>query len=380
MRARKTRLAVLATSSIFLTSGALAQDSAPSSASARSAQSYAKTYSVGEDEAGQRLTRQRAIGELNAKLEATEGETFGGMYIEHTPAFRVVAKFTANGAATLARYTQDASIIAEGAPVSYKQLVATQTDVFGLLNGLGIKSASQVNVKTSKVEFFVADPAAVQALVSAGTLKLPSYVTIGRAVRALDQFGEAKVEGGRPLSSSACTSGYTIVKAGVRYLTTAGHCGNTQTYNGVSLPFSGENYRANTSFDYQWHTRGSFEQLTNVIYEGLPNLLPITAIWPYENMVVGDYLCKWGAVTGFTCGEIVTKTYNAFGHAGFVKVQDTANSNLSDPGDSGAPWYYDAYNEAWGSHSDSAFDNPNAAIFMPVSYLSNTGHSILTSP
>lgn len=97
-------------------------------------------------------------------------------------------------------------------------------------------------------------------------------------------------------------------------------------------------------------------------------------------MVVGDYICKYGVATNFTCGEIVSKSYNALGHPGFVKVQDINNYNLSDPGDSGGPWFYDVYNEAWGSHSDSTFEDPNAAFFMPIDYIANTGHSVLTSP
>lgn len=98
-------------------------------------------------------------------------------------------------------------------------------------------------------------------------------------------------------------------------------------------------------------------------------------------MTVGDWVCKWGSATGYTCGQIVSKTYNAFGHAGFVQVHAPDNLNLSDGGDSGAPWYYDVYEEAWGSHSDSADAvNPNDAIYMPMSYISASGHAVLTTP
>lgn len=230
---------------------ASAQEPSVAPATARSAENYAKAYEVSREEAGQRLTRQRDIGELNAKLERDEAATFGGLYIDHKPSYRVVAKFTQNGTATLARYSQDPAIVADVAMVSYKQLIDTQTEVYRLLKALGIESASQVNVRTSKIEFFVVDPAAVQRLVTAGTLALPNTVTIGRAQRSLDKFGEAKVEGGRPLNTNVCTTGFTVVKSGTRYLTTAGHCGDVLSYNGVSLPFVGQNYRRDTSFDYQ---------------------------------------------------------------------------------------------------------------------------------
>jgi hypothetical protein len=143
----------------------------------------------------------------------------------------------------------------------------------------------------------------------------------------------------------------------------------------------GYKYEAYTSYDYAWHSTPGFSALTNVIYDGIDTSQRITYVWPYASMNVGDWVCKWGSETQYTCGQIVSKVYNAFGHPGFVQVHNPDNLNLSSEGDSGAPWYYDVYEEAWGSHSDSADAvNPNDAIYMPMSYISVSGHAVLTTP
>jgi hypothetical protein len=109
-------------------------------------------------------------------------------------------------------------------------------------------------------------------------------------------------------------------------------------------------------------------------------LLPITAEYDYSWMQWGDWVCKWGSATGWTCGGISNLDYNALGYGGFVEVHQPEGTNLSNPGDSGAPWYNNYYQEAWGIHSDSSNINPNDAFFMPVSSMRDWGHQVLTSP
>jgi hypothetical protein len=386
MRYTSSRLALLAAgtaASLAISSVAAAQDAPSAGARTRSAEAYSKKFGVSLTEAQHRIGLQRDIGSINARLESDEAATFGGLYIEHKPAFRVVVKFTANGAATLGRYTQDPLFVPEAATVSFKEMADAQRTVYDLLKKAGIESSSRVDVIKSTVEFYVADPAAVQLLQSTGALQLPAFVTLHRAL-SMDPTMEATVEGGRPLSGRRCTSGFTVYSTAApsnRYLTTAGHCATPITYNGVTLPRAGYRYEAGTSYDYAWHSTPGFSALTNVIYDGIDTSQHITYVWPYANMAVGDWVCKWGSATGYTCGQIVSKTYNAYGNAGFVQVHDPDNLNLSDGGDSGAPWYYDTYEEAWGSHSDSADAvNANDAIFMPMSYISASGLAVLTTP
>ncbi|WP_217896590.1 S1 family peptidase, partial [Sphingobium sp. Z007] len=170
------------------------------------------------------------------------------------------------------------------------------------------------------------------------------------------------------------------VGTGTRYLTTAGHCPNTLSYTGVNLPIKGENYQANTNNDFQWHTTAGFDRLTNQIYDGLSTNYTISYVYPYSSMATGDFVCKYGAITGYTCGTVTSKNYNFIGASGFVVVRGVNGENMSDPGDSGGPWYNDEYAEAWGSHSDSSRDNGNDGVFMPISNISASNLAVLTTP
>jgi hypothetical protein len=376
--------AVLAVGGLTLLAGNVrAQDESTAPTRTRSAEAYAKSFAVSVAEAQRRIQLQRQIGELNARLERDEAATFAGLVIEHRPAFRVLVKFTADAEATLARYTKDPLYVPATGPVAYRQMVSAQASVYDLLKTAGIDSSSRVDVVKGTVEFYVADPAQVQQLQTAGTLRLPAFVTIHKAV-SMDKTREATIEGGRPLSGGRCTTGFTVYNKSSpasRYITTAGHCATPLTYMNVTLARVGYRYEAYTSYDYAWHSTAGFTTPTNNIYDGIDTSQRINYVWPKSNMAVGDWICKWGAATGFTCGNIASKSYNAFGDPGFIQVHDYYNTNLSDEGDSGAPWYYDQYQEAWGSHSDSADAvNPNDAIFMPIEYISASNLAVLTSP
>lgn len=171
-------LAGSAATLLIYTSPASAQTE-NSESKTRLLESYAKAYGVTPAESERRLRLQREIGKLGGQLK--QDPNYAGHYIEHKPVYRVVAKFTQNAAAALAKYTTDPLWVAELAPVSYKELLQTQSTVYALLKGLGIESVSRENVETNKVEFFVLDPAAVQTLISTGALKVPGYVTFGKA-------------------------------------------------------------------------------------------------------------------------------------------------------------------------------------------------------
>lgn len=382
----KNGLAVFAASVAALAfAPTFAQDSPRGSS--RLHEAYAKKFSVSTEEAARRMERQREAGRLRATLARQEAAIFGGMYIEHSPQWRAVVRFTQSPQQTLARYTQDPMFSAEQAEVSYEALLRTQSALRAQLVALGIDSGSQVLEKTGTVEFFVLDPDRVRSLAATGALRLPANVQLTR-VPDLDRDGEARIEGGRALNSSTqsriCTSGYTVYRTGqtdnlTRYILTSGHCPDTLSYGGLSLPFVGQRYSAPSMDDYQWNSVANFERPTNVIYEGLTELRPIEWVWPWGNMNTGDFICKYGNETGFTCGYIVSTNYDALGAGGFIRVSDDGY-NVSSGGDSGGPWFYDAYNEAWGIHTDDAFEDPNDAIFMPVDRITSAGIDILRSP
>jgi len=70
----------------------------------RDAEAYADQFGVTVEEATARLQFQDGIGELNAALQANEADTFGGLWIEHEPDYRVVVLFTRQGERTIRPY------------------------------------------------------------------------------------------------------------------------------------------------------------------------------------------------------------------------------------------------------------------------------------
>lgn len=356
----------------------------------RAVQAYAEAYTVSVEEAQRRLTANRGVGDLGAQIEAAEGETFGGLYIEHTPVHRVVVKFTRGGEATLRRYTQDPKFVVLPTQVSLRQLTEAQQSLTSTLRTLGIDNVSRLNIETSRVELYVADPAVVQRLRTLGTLRLPDFVDINRALD-LSRHGEQaqRIEGGRRVEGprGSCTTGFTVFNTRTpaqRFISTAGHCFDPITYNGVTIPLVGRNWVANTTNDYQWHSiPAGFAQPTNVIYEGLTQPYPIRATRAYSVQAIGEWVCKYGNFSGYTCGRIVSKTYNLQGSPGFVQVAHPSKQQMSVPGDSGGPYYDDwTYpNTAFGTHSDSARAvDPRDSVYMPINNFANSSLSVLTTP
>jgi hypothetical protein len=70
----------------------------------RDAGAYAEQFGVTVQDALQRLGYQDDIGNLSAALQANEADTFGGLWIEHEPDYRVVVLFTRKGERTIRPY------------------------------------------------------------------------------------------------------------------------------------------------------------------------------------------------------------------------------------------------------------------------------------
>lgn len=127
---------------------------------------YMRAYHVDAAEAARRLRASPAAGKLGARMAAEQASTFAGLYIEHSPAFRIVVRFTDDAAAQLARYTQDPDYVAETAPRSLRELRATQDRVVALMAEHHIRFLCGLDIHTSRVTLHVLDPAQVQRLLA----------------------------------------------------------------------------------------------------------------------------------------------------------------------------------------------------------------------
>ena len=378
-----------------------AQEDNPDDPLLQDARQYAAVYEVEVDEALSRLRLQSALGRLNAELTAKERQTFGGLWIQHSPSYRVFAQFTQKGGNNLDSYLQAAGM-EELAPVverrtvrlSLKRLEAIQAEANRIVRKQGIAADSLINVAENRVELHTLMPADLQNAITAESrtskiaaeLRLPANVEVVGVERL--PRPQSYIYGG--LQITQCTSGFAVQSGSTLGITTAGHCPDSQSYNNRSLSYqSGQFYGA---VDAQWHTAPDFYP-TNRAWDGqsdttTPNYRNITATKTRAQQVVGEFVCKFGMTSGYTCGTISSTTFAPTDYlpgatSDYVKV-DSATQDQSEPGDSGGPWFSGetAYGIMSGGYSGGGGPGGiyNAAIYAPVDAINALGVSILTSP
>lgn len=73
---------------------------------------YAEAYGVSLSEAIRRLAEQNAnaIGNLDSELTSRESATFGGLWIQNEPDYRIVVAFTRDGDKTIRPYLERTSV------------------------------------------------------------------------------------------------------------------------------------------------------------------------------------------------------------------------------------------------------------------------------
>ncbi len=370
------------------TPAAAAQASIPrhlSAAEARmtDAQIYADHMGVSVAEAVRRFDLQEAAGNLDAALTRQEAATFAGLWVQHTPDFRVVVLTTQNNTDALATYIQRSGLAGlvdiRPAAATLSALRQAQTEAMTAVRGLDLAVESEINVFENRVQLYVADRAGLDAALQRGAISLSPLVAVITVERMSSPA--ANIYGG--LSLSTCTSGFGVKRTsdGVKGISTAAHCGNSQSYSGTALTFKAEKFQ--DTFDVQWHTAPGYTVKNWIKWWNDGSTREITSTKSRDNQAIGNYVCKYGMTTFYTCGYISSKTYAPSyvpsADATFIRVDNTGGySPLAGPGDSGGPWFLN--NGAWGVMSGIPGSDANDAIYMAVNYHSGISVSVMTAP
>lgn len=362
-----------------------------SDAAGQDAESYASQWGITIDEATRRLQLQRAIGTFGAALEENEAGTYAGHWIKHGSGpddFGMVVRFTSNGNETIQRYAQHVAngplagmVELRDADATLEELRQAQETAITAISGQAIPVESGIDVRAGEVKIYVAERGRLDDAIQKGSVNLPEKVDLV-TVSAMGTL-EADIYGGLPLTE--CTSGFGVENAvGTRGITTAAHCDNAQAYDGTDLDFEVEERRFR--YDIQWHTTPGFTVTNKIRSSSSGGTRRITGTVHRTSQSVGDYVCKYGRATHYTCGYIDTKNYRPdpdnipSPSPDFIRVDNTAGYNdLSSGGDSGGPWFNT--NDAYGSHIGSPAGDSNDAFYMAVNYISRGIHvDVLTSP
>lgn len=352
----------------------------------KSATSYAADYGVNVDEALKRLRLQNSVKDTLTKLEKSTRSRFAGAWIEHKPNFRVVVRLTGNSqvlpndAQSMVSKSVVPIKIVTGAKATLSQLVDNIDSKLPELRKMHSKLAgAEVDVKTGEIVLFVE-----QDKVAEARIKNDARQFFGLPVRieSVDApVSDGHTRGGAHLST--CTSGFVVKhpSTGTRGYVTAGHCGNNQTYfeyggTSYSTTFIGEIRDADQ--DVQWHTTPHIEQ-PYFYASSTTSYRPLQGQKNRSSQTVGGYVCHRGKTTGYSCGNIQSKTFKpTYTNAcpgvtcASVWIRVAGSSLKCFPGDSGGPWFlvYDAYGIYKGqSSSGTTAAGCNWAFYMAVDYL-----------
>lgn len=194
--------------------------------------------------------------------------------------------------------------------------------------------------------------------------------------------------GGGQVWGSNCTAGFVVKKTttGNRGMSTAGHCPTGDT-SGTGIVYSGtevmvkKNEWVFAEYDFEWWDDvNDTTNWENKIKDGVGSSgRAITSIEPDAAINIGDTFCKYGRVTGYTCGDVtsVTECPSYIQTLGtgpcastYIKVKNNSSpeTDMVYPTDSGGPAFFG--NKAIAITSGST-GTPRKGIFMPVDFFTS---------
>jgi len=343
------------------------------------AQWYASHYGVSLDDALLRLQIQKDIDGLEGTLLDREKDTFAGLWIQHTPQFRIVAAFTHDGEKIVQPYIEKKYwakfVEARSADATFEELEAAQKTISLWLGKeqLNIPAESLIDVINNRVELRVTDRAKLDSALYGQKLQLPPHVEIITVAHlstlTADIFGGKRIDGP---NDADCTSGFSVVHTdGTRGVTIAGHCPDEgMSYNGVNLPLRSATLGG--PWDVQWHQASQAFTVRNLIFDGTYNRY-IYSIKSRDSQKVGETVCKYGVTTGSGCGTIQSKTFCPPNMScTFIRVTGAGVAG----GDSGGPTFWN--NTAYGTIRSTT--DGSDFVYMAANYISTglSGVTVLT--
>jgi predicted nucleic acid-binding Zn ribbon protein len=112
---------------------------------------YARSNGISPAEAASRLGRLSEINAIEKRLAERFPEQFGGLYVVHSPTFKVVVKMTGNGQGLLRQITDDPLYVVEKAETPVKQLNQLKERIGRrLMNEAGVYFAVNAGAASSR--------------------------------------------------------------------------------------------------------------------------------------------------------------------------------------------------------------------------------------
>ncbi len=370
---------------------------------------YAEGTQVSYAEATRRLALQTEMSALANRV--ADGEpTYAGSWIEHKPTFRLVVAFAEpDGEMKLAKYLAGlewADLVAvKQSPFTLDEQKDTLLQVIRLRDVTDIPFDAGTDYRTGKVQLYTPNPDKLRQQIEALSFRKQYHDALEYVYQeSLSQLalGYPYLIGG--LAISDCTIGFVLQRKrdNRRFMSTAGHCLNAQTVDGISLGPVVDEYNPEPTppigsgdADFQAHNAAvrNFD-LTNVIRIGSPGVQDTAKVVSYKlkGTTQGKWVCKHGKVTGFTCGTVVNINFTpryAQNPGTYVRVTDkwTLFFDIACPGDSGAPVFEQVTDDSVSglgilssTSGEKECDGGNFDfIYTPTDGIDRFGYRILTA-
>jgi hypothetical protein len=146
------------------------------------AQSSTSVEAISLEEADRGPGAEEDVGHLQERLAAEEAATFGGLWIEHEPTYRVVVAFTQDGPRTLERYVKGTPLegVVEARKVAVTQaaLESAQAATMALLQEIGSGANTGIDIRQNCVSLYVANLKVFEAQLATSGQRLPDAVCI----------------------------------------------------------------------------------------------------------------------------------------------------------------------------------------------------------
>jgi hypothetical protein len=323
---------------------------------AQDAGEYARQNQVGIDEARRRLRAQEESVAATDAIRDSYRHRLAGISIEHSPQYRIAVLLT--GSEPVA----DREIVAGGmkVPIVFRTgAAATGEQVISAF----MHQRDRIKAALPNVSGAGLDPRTGELVLMVKTADANRYgpgeldsametlTGVPVRIRVLDRTdlnssveGGARVTGVDPANGKryACTTGFVVGKGPRRGIVTAAHCPDALTYIGPQG-------RTELSFDGQWGWRYQDVQVHSTSEAARPLfyadsaktlLRTVTGARARTSTRAGDFVCRRGETTGYSCAQVELVDYAPPGElcgGPCDPVWVTVPGPACKGGDSGAP-------------------------------------------
>lgn len=293
---------------------ALAQDSAE----------YARRYSVPLHEAVRRLKAQEESVAATDTIRRDYARRLAGISIEHQPNYRILVLLTgaepvAGRSITIGGMSVPV-VFRTGARATRTQIVSAMLQYRSLLDrelpnsrGIGLDQRSGelvLLVTTTAAARIGADRIRARAEAATG---VPVRIEIADPpARNLSVKGGARLEGSSEGRRYACTTGFVVGKGEQRGILTAAHCPDSPTYldpDGTRIPLEFGGHWGVGHQDVQLHVTPAADRPLFYADRRIGALRELTTWRNRTTLRAGEFVCKWGESSHYSCSEVQLTDY-----------------------------------------------------------------------